>query len=88
MGIVAKLNIPLQKLAGNKERIEVKGSTVRECLNDLIITLPGAERSLFEKDGSLRPLILINDHHFPQEELDRKVSDGDELWIISRIYGG
>lgn len=88
MGIEIRLNIPLQKLAGNEERIEVKGSTVRECLDNLIIILPGAEKSLFEKDGSLRPLILINNHHFSQEELDRKVNDGDELWIISKIYGG
>ena len=88
MSIQVRLNVPLQKLAGEKERVEVTGNTVKECLDDLIKRLPGSEKDIFDKDGYLRPLILINNSHFPQDELDREVKDGDELWIINMMHGG
>ena len=88
MSIQVRLNMPLQKLAGDKERIEVTGNTVRECLDDLMGRLPGAEKEIFDRNGYLRPIILINNTHFPQNELDREVNDGDELWIITMMAGG
>lgn len=88
MGITVKLNMPLQKLVGGEEKIEVTGNTVRECLHDLIKRLPGAEKTIFDKNGYLRPVILINNTHFPQDELDRDVKNGDELWIITMMFGG
>jgi molybdopterin converting factor small subunit len=88
MSIKVRLNMPLQKLAGGKKMVKVSGNTVRECLNDLIKILPGAENNIFYKNGYLRPLILINNAHFPQDELDREVKDGDELWMITMMFGG
>ena len=88
MNVRVRLNMSLKKLAGDKERIEVTGNTVRECLDDLMRRLPGAEKEIFDKNGYLRPLILINNTHFPQDELDRDVKDGDELWIITMMHGG
>ncbi|MBN2061012.1 MAG: MoaD/ThiS family protein [Deltaproteobacteria bacterium] len=88
MSIKVRLNMPLQNLAGGKERIEITGNTVRECLDDLIRRLPGAEKTIFDNSGYPIPLILVNNTYLPQGELDRDIKDGDELSIITMLFGG
>ena len=88
MSVKIKLNLPLVRLAGNREIIEVTGSTVRECLNDLVKQIPGAERQIFNADGSLILLFLLNNEAFFEQDLDHPVVENDELWLLSIVSGG
>ena len=69
---------------------EVNGTTVGECLHDLVKQFPGAEKLLFDKDGRLIghiDLYLNGASTFP-EELARPVSDGDTISMLYLIVGG
>lgn len=88
MGVKIKLNLALQQLASNRDKVEVYGSTVKQCLDDLIRRFPGAKEWIFDKDGSLVPLVLVNGKVLPPEELNRPVTEKDELWLVSVLTGG
>ena len=88
MSVKIKLNLPLQKLAENREAMVVNGATVRQCLEDLINRLPGARQHIFYPDGSLAVLFLLNNEPLPRRALEHTVKEGDELWILSLIAGG
>ena len=87
MSVKIKLNLPLMQLAGNREVIEVTGSTVRECLNELVKQIPGSENQIFNADGSLTLLFLLNNEAIKQD-LDQPVFENDELWLLSIVSGG
>ena len=87
MSVKIKLNLPLMQLAGNREVIEVTGSTVRECLNELVKQIPGSENHIFNADGSLTLLFLLNNEAIKQD-LDQPVFENDELWLLSIVSGG
>ncbi len=87
MAIKIKLNLPLQRLS-NREIIEACGSTVKECLEDLIRQIPGSKSELFQKEGSFSLLVLLNNDPLPQQNLDFPVKDDDELWLLSIVSGG
>jgi len=87
VSVKIKLNLPLMQLAGNREVIEVTGSTVRECLNELVKQIPGSENQIFNADGSLTLLFLLNNEAIKQD-LDQPVFENDELWLLSIVSGG
>ena len=88
MDVTIRLNLPLQRLAGNQELIRVSGSTVKQCLQDLIRKVPGSESHVFNKDGSSALLILLNNAPLPSQNLNYPLSNGDELWLLSMVGGG
>ena len=69
---------------------EVNGSTVRECLDQLVIKVPKMKRWLFDENGKLYEYvdIFINKTSAFPEPLKKRVKDGDELFIMSLIGGG
>ena len=88
MAVRIKLNLPLQKLAGGRELIEVNGSTVRQCLDDLIKQIPTSERLIFDTKGSPILLFLLNNEPLPDQDLEHPLKDNDELWLLSIVSGG
>lgn len=88
----AEINLPqfLQPDADNMKVAEVDGSTVGECLDDLVKQFPRLEPMLFDKNRKLFSYldVFINRKSAYPEELDRPVADGDELHIINIILGG
>ncbi len=99
MGTV-KIRIPLsyvQSFADDtdfvqltQEVVEVRGSTVGECLNHLIKQFPGMKQQLFTKTGNLfeNIIISVNGESAYPEQLAKPVKDGDELNIVFMIGGG
>jgi molybdopterin converting factor small subunit len=83
-----KVHIPplLQKIASNREIVEVKGATVRECISDLIKRFPGFREWLDENN----PIawVTLNRNIIGVGELDQKVSASDELRIVLLLAGG
>jgi molybdopterin converting factor small subunit len=78
----------LQTLAGNREKIEVTGTTIRQCLDNLIKQVPEAGKLIYNADGSLNILFLLNDEALQQQDLDHPVTENDELWLLSIVSGG
>ena len=90
MTIKANIHPVLQHFTDDRDSVEVKGTTVGECLSDLIRQYPGIERGLFNKHGKLLNYvdIYVNEEDAYPEELAKPVKDGDELHIIFLVGGG
>ena len=87
-----KINIHpfLSQHTNNQDVVEVNGSTVGQCLEQLVGRFPGLRQWLFEKNGKLNRLveIYVNAESSYPEELAKPVKDGDELHIVIIISGG
>lgn len=87
-----KINIHpfLTQHTNDQDVVEVNGSTVGQCLEQLVGQYPELRKWLFEKDGKLNRLveIYVNGESSYPEELAKPVKDGDELHIVIIISGG
>jgi len=87
-----KINIHpfLSQHTNDQDVVEVNGSTVGQCLEQLVARFPELRQWLFEKDSKLNRLveIYVNMESSYPEELAKPVKDGDELHIIVIISGG
>lgn len=90
MGVTVFLHRIFQKYCGNLETIEAKGSTVHECLNEIIGLYPDLEKALFVEKGKLHPLIevYVNSSGAYPDALKKEVNDGDKIHIIHTLAGG
>ena len=88
MSIKIKIGQALQQFTKNQETVEASGSTVGKCLDDLIRQFPDIKKWLFDKNGILLVVILLNGDAVYQKDLNRPVADGDELHLILIIGGG
>jgi molybdopterin converting factor small subunit len=90
MSIKLNIHSALRHLVDNKSVIEVNGTTVGECLKDMIRQYPAVERSLFNQKGKLLNYvdIYVNLQSAFPEELAKPVKDGDEMQIVLMIAGG
>ncbi len=87
-----KINIHpiLHHFTNDQDVVEVKGSTVGECLEQLTAQFPEVKKGLFDKDDKLLNYVdvYVNGESAYPEELARSVRDGDELHIVLTIAGG
>ncbi|MBN1908059.1 MAG: MoaD/ThiS family protein [Deltaproteobacteria bacterium] len=90
MGISVHLHRVFQKYCGNLETIEAKGSTVQECLRNILILYPELEKAIFFAEGKLHPLIevYVNSSSAYPDALKKEVNDGDKIHIIHTLAGG
>lgn len=83
-----KLSNDFQDFTNNQETLEVKGSTVKECLNNLIGLFPGLKGLLFDTGDALSVVLVLNGEAIISSDLDRPVSEQNEISILPLIYGG
>jgi len=90
MSIRVNIHQTLRHLTNGQGMAEVNGTTVGECLNELVQQFPGMETRLFDKKGTLLNYvdIYVNLESSYPEELAKPVKDGDELSITLMIAGG
>ena len=90
MSIKVNIHPVLQHYTNDRDVAEVNGTTVGECLNDLVKQFPGIERGLFNKQGRLLNYvdIYVNLQSAFPEELTKPVKDGDEIQLVMMIAGG
>ncbi|MDP2730124.1 MAG: MoaD/ThiS family protein [Dehalococcoidales bacterium] len=90
MGVRIVIPSYLQPYAGNQASVEVKGSSVRECLDNLAEQFPDIERMLLAENGELLSYVAVyvNGKDAYPEELARAVKDGDEVHLLYIIGGG
>jgi len=90
VSITVNIHQALRHLINNQATAEVSGTTVGECLADLVRRFPGIEPKLFNKKGKLLNYIdiYVNLESSYPEELAKPVIDGDKLSITLLIAGG
>lgn len=90
MSIVMRIHPFLRQFTEGQKTVEVKGSTVGECLADLGSKFPDIRPHLYNKEGKIADLwdIYLNSVSCYPEELAKPVKDGDELVIVALIHGG
>jgi adenylyltransferase/sulfurtransferase len=87
-----KIVIPsyLRPFTNHVAVVEVNGSTVGGCLDNLTKQSPDIKKVLYAKNGELLDYVSIyvqGKDAYP-EELAKPVKDGDEIHIIYIIAGG
>jgi len=90
MSVKVHLYSGLKGCANGKNVVEVHGSTVGECLTDLVEQFPKMKQELFKKNGKLSDAVLVSVNlksAYP-EELANPVDNSDELYIVRVIAGG
>ena len=90
MSIEINLATYLQPYAGNKEMIEVNGSTVEGCINDLVKQFPAIKNMLVNEDGKVLPYVstFLNDEMLYPDDLSTRVKDNDVIYLLYLIDGG
>lgn len=90
MSVKVNIHPTLQHFTGDRDVVEVNGSTVGECLENLVARFPEVKQGLFDKDGKLLNFVdvYVNGESAYPEELAKKVKDGDELHLVLIIAGG
>jgi len=87
-----KLEIPsyLQPFANDTEVAEINGSTIGECLNELVKQFADMKKMLFTRSGKLHGYvgIYLNGEDAYPNELAKPVKDGDKLLIMYIVGGG
>lgn len=90
MSVKVKISSMFQTATGGAKMVEVSGSTVGECLKDLVRQYPDLERMLFDEKDRLpsEVVIFVNEESTPQDGLSRPVKNGDEIYPMILIGGG
>lgn len=87
-----KINVRhfLPHLTNDQDVLEVNGSTIGECFEQLVARFPKLRGWLFREDGNLSNFIdvYINLESAYPDELTKPVKDGDEIHIVMKISGG
>ena len=90
---MAKILIPtpLRQFTGQKDSLELTGSTVGEILTTLTTLHPDLRKNLFTDQGKLRSFVnvYVNDEDIRYLQKDATpVADGDTVSIVPSIAGG
>lgn len=90
MGIRIDVSLLSYKYTNGQQIVEVSGTTVGECLGDLVKQFPRIKEALFMADEKLNEYldIYVNQESTYPEVLAKPVRDGDELYIVPIISGG
>ncbi len=86
-----KIRTPLlYKYRGDDQAADVNGSTVGECLDDLIRIFPELKEMLRDERGNLHDHlhIYVNQKDYHPEGMATPVKNGDKIDIIVIIQGG
>jgi molybdopterin converting factor small subunit len=88
MSIRIKVTGVLRQRARNQEVVEVKGSTIGECVGAFVSAFPDSRGLVLNDNDSLKVFVIVNKETTPTQDVKRHVSDDDELTLILLITGG
>ncbi len=90
MSVKINIHPVLYHFTNDQDVVEVNGSTVGQCLEQLVAQFPEVKKGLFGKDGKLLNYvdIYVNGESAYPEELAKPVEDGDELHLVLILAGG
>ncbi len=81
---------PYLNEGGGEAKVDLGGSTVRECLKELVGRFPAMQAKLFAKPDKLHGYIeiLVNGRPTMPLELAYPLKDGDDMAILVFLSGG
>ena len=88
-----KINVPkhLQNKTDGKSIVEVEGTTLYECIEELIRQYPSLKGEILDDQGMI-PLIWMvyvnNESSDCSNELSRPVKEGDMIKFLHLVDGG
>ncbi|HEX5136593.1 MAG TPA: MoaD/ThiS family protein [Planctomycetota bacterium] len=92
---MAKVTIELPSMLGNVlgglRRVEARGDTWRDALEDAFHRLPALRVHVFDEAGALRRHVLcfVNDVNTRfGEGVPERLADGDRITIMQAVSGG
>ena len=90
MSIKVEISPIFAQHTDNRLEFRLKGSTVGECLDQLIKQFPGMKSALFDQSGRLYRYIdiYINGESAYPDELAKPVKNGDKLNVLILVAGG
>jgi MoaD family protein len=90
MPVKVRLYSSLKTFTDGRGTVEVSGSTLGACLQDLARQFPKIKPVLFDERDRLPPRVFVslNMRSVSSEELDRPVKNGDEIYIVLVVSGG
>ncbi len=90
MSVRVRISSAHKMAANGAEVVEVEGDTVAACIKNLISKYPALKKMMLDNTGEISRHILVslNGVKLNQDELDKPVKAGDEIFPIIVIAGG
>ena len=90
MSVKVLISEAFQSSTGGKDTLEVKGSTIGECLKEVLKQYPALEKVWFDRDGRFvhYMILFLNGENVPKNDLNTAVKQGDEIYPVLMIGGG
>ncbi len=90
MSITVNIHKSWRQYTGGRAEVAVTGKTVGACLDDLVRQFPEIKKEIFDEKGTVLNVveIYVNDESAWPDELAKKVSDGDEIYMTVKLAGG
>ncbi|HXX89736.1 MAG TPA: ubiquitin-like small modifier protein 1 [Acidimicrobiales bacterium] len=86
-----RLPTVLRAAAGGNATVTANGSTIGEVLEDLVRTYPAMAGQVLTDEGTLHKFVnvYVNDDDVRYlDQLDTKVTSGDQISILPAVAGG
>jgi molybdopterin converting factor small subunit len=79
-----------QSSTGGSDMLEVKGSTMGECLKEATGKYPALGKMWFDQQGNVvhYMILFLNGENVPKNDLNQVIKDGDEIYPVLMIGGG
>jgi molybdopterin converting factor small subunit len=78
----------LRQYTGNRQTVKAEGSTVLDCLKNLVARYPDTEKWLFSNSGAPMICLFLNKEVILPENPDTKVTEGDVMELCPVTGGG
>ncbi|MBN2239043.1 MAG: MoaD/ThiS family protein [Dehalococcoidales bacterium] len=90
MSVEVHIHPYLKHLADNNEKYTAEGTTVGECLEDMVKKYPALDEWIFNEDRSLKPMfeVYLNMTAIVPEGPAMPVKNGDRINLVITIAGG
>ncbi len=88
MSTTLKLSHQFQPFAGNRQTIEVEGETVKQCLDYMVSLYPVFRELLFDDDGILIALVIMEGKTIVPKDVDEPVTSRKEIVVLPMVQGG
>jgi hypothetical protein len=90
MSVRVKISTAHQYATNGLEIVEVEGTTIWQCLKDLIRKFPPLEKLMYNDVTSISDylLIFLNGENVPHSDLNKMVKERDEIALVMLIDGG
>jgi molybdopterin converting factor small subunit len=87
---VVKIPAPYRGPTGGADRVEVEGTTVRECIQAVADQFPGFGNQVWDKSCTVHRFVklYVNGEEVDRQAIDTSVVASDEVEVLAAVAGG